>query len=68
MSITRWVTGVSLGYERNGSRNSGLGFFGVYSWVERTTGHFGIICPFIRDDAFRFWSEMEGIRDAVSVD
>lgn len=54
--------------EGNGSRNSSLGFFGVYPWVERTTGHFGILFPFIRDDAFRFWSEMEGIRDAVSVD
>lgn len=51
----------------NGIRNSSLGFFGVYPWVERTTGYFGIIFPFIREDAFRFWPDMEAIRDAASM-
>lgn len=46
-------------------RNSSIGLFGVYPWVEKKTGRFGIIFPYVRDDAFRFWPEMEAIRDAV---
>ncbi|EOF5101325.1 serine hydrolase domain-containing protein [Salmonella enterica] len=52
--------------EGNGVRNSSLGFFGMYPWVERSTGRFGIIFPFIREDAFRFWPDIAAIRDAVS--
>lgn len=46
-------------------RNSSIGFFGVYPWVERKTGRFGIIFPYVRQNAFRFWPEMEEIRDAL---
>lgn len=46
-------------------RNSCIGFFGVYPWIEKATGRFGIIFPYIRENAFRFWPEMEKIRDAV---
>lgn len=46
-------------------RSSSIGYFGVYPWVERKTGRFGIIFPYVREDAFRFWPQMEAIRDAV---
>lgn len=45
-------------------RNSSIGYFGVYPWVERKTGRFGIIFPYVRDNAFRFWPDIEAIRDA----
>ena len=47
------------------SRNSSIGLFGVYPWVEKTTGRFGIIFPYVRNDAFRFWPDMEVIRNEV---
>lgn len=46
-------------------RNSSIGYFGVYPWVERQTGRFGIVFPYVRDNAFRFWPEIERMRDAV---
>lgn len=46
-------------------RSSSIGLFGVYPWVERETGRFGIVFPYVRDNAFRFWPEMERIRDAA---
>lgn len=46
-------------------RSSSIGFFGVYPWVERKSGRFGIIFPYVRENAFRFWPEMSSIRDAV---
>ena len=46
-------------------RNSSIGLFGVYPWVEKKSGRFGIIFPYVRNDAFRFWPEMEVIRNAV---
>lgn len=46
-------------------RNSSIGAFGVYPWIERKTGRFGIVFPYVRDNAFRFWPEMSQIRDAV---
>lgn len=51
-----------------GLRNSSIGAFGVYPWVERRTGRFGIVFPYMRDDAFRLWTEIEAIRDAVEED
>lgn len=36
-------------------RNSSIGFFGVYPWLEKTNGRFGIIFPYVRENAFRFW-------------
>lgn len=47
-----------------GLRNSSIGAFGVYPWVERKTGRFGIVFPYMRQDAFRLWPEIEAIRDA----
>lgn len=49
-----------------GLRNSSIGAFGVYPWVDQKTGRFGIVFPYVRDNAFRFWPEIEAIRDAVS--
>lgn len=49
-----------------GLRNSSISVFGVYPWVERKTGRFGIVFPYIRDNAFRLWPEIEAIRDAVA--
>ncbi len=46
-------------------RSSSIGAFGVYPWVERKTGRFGIVFPYIRNDAFRLWPEIEAIRDAL---
>lgn len=34
--------------------------------VEKTTGRCGVILPFIPEDAFRFWPDMDTIRDTVS--
>lgn len=45
-------------------RNSSIGYFGVYPWVERATGRFGIVFPYVREKAFRFWPEIERIRNA----
>ncbi|MDN7356249.1 serine hydrolase domain-containing protein [Acetobacter senegalensis] len=47
------------------NRNSSIGLFGVYPWVERKTQRFGIIFLYVREDAFRFWPDMEKIRDAA---
>lgn len=44
-----------------GLRNSSIGAFGVYPWVERKTGRFGIVFPYMRKDAFRLWQEIEAI-------
>jgi CubicO group peptidase (beta-lactamase class C family)/quercetin dioxygenase-like cupin family protein len=49
-----------------GLRNSSIGAFGVYPWVERKAGHFGIVFPYVRENAFRLWPEIEAIRDAVA--
>lgn len=46
-------------------RNSSIGYFGVYPWVERFSGRFGIIFIYNRQNAFRLWSDMEKIRDAA---
>lgn len=45
-------------------RNSSIGYFGVYPWIERKTGRFGIVFPYVHDNAFRFWPEIQRIRDA----
>lgn len=34
--------------------------------AEKTTGRCGVIFPFIPEDAFRFWPDMDTIRDTVS--
>lgn len=47
-------------------RNSSIGFFGAYPWIEKSTGRFGIILPYIRNNAFRFWPEMVVIRDVLN--
>lgn len=47
-----------------GLRNSSIGAFGTYPWVERKTGRFGIVFPYMRENAFRLWPEIEAIRDA----
>jgi CubicO group peptidase (beta-lactamase class C family) len=47
------------------NRNSSIGFFGAYPWVEKDTGRFGIIFLYNRKDAFRLWPEMEIVRDSV---
>lgn len=49
-----------------GLRNSSIGAFGVYPWIERKTGRYGIVFPYMRNDGFRLWPEIEAIRDAVS--
>ena len=49
-------------------RNSSIGAFGVYPWVERKTGRFGIVFPYQRENAFRLWPEIEAIRDAIEAD
>ena len=47
-------------------RNSSIGLFGVYPWVEKKTGRFGIVFPYVRENAFRFWPEIERIRNAAA--
>ncbi len=47
-------------------RNSSIGLYGVYPWIERNTGRFGVVFPYVRDNAFRFWPQIEAIRNAVS--
>ncbi|MDY0391078.1 MAG: serine hydrolase domain-containing protein [Desulfobulbus oligotrophicus] len=49
-------------------RSSSIGAFGVYPWVERKTGHFGVVFVYQRENAFRLWPEIQAIRDAVAVD
>lgn len=51
-----------------GLLNSSIGAFGVYPWVERKTGRFGIVFPYMRKDAFRLWPEIKAIRDGVEGD
>ncbi|ATB36138.1 hypothetical protein CYFUS_001552 [Cystobacter fuscus] len=46
-------------------RNSSIGAFGVYPWVERKTGGYGIVFLYLREDAFRMWPEIQVIRDAT---
>lgn len=46
------------------NRNSSIGLFGVYPWVEKHTQRYGLIFIYERDNAFRFWPEMEIIRDS----
>lgn len=48
-----------------GLRNSSIGAFGVYPWVDRKTGRFGIVFPYVRNNAFRLWPEIEAIRNAI---
>ncbi|EAX8473896.1 beta-lactamase family protein [Salmonella enterica] len=48
-----------------GLRNSSIGYFGVYPWIEKESGRFGLIFPYIRENAFRFWPEMEAIRNEL---
>lgn len=48
-----------------GVRNSSIGAFGTYPWVEQKTGRFGIVFLYQRDNAFRLWPEIEAIRNAV---
>jgi len=46
-------------------RNSSIGAFGTYPWVERKTGRFGIVFVYQRENAFRLWPQIQAIRDAV---
>lgn len=46
-------------------RNSSIGAFGTYPWVERKTGRFGIVFVYQRENAFRLWPQILIIRDAV---
>jgi CubicO group peptidase (beta-lactamase class C family) len=46
-------------------RSSSIGAFGVYPWVERKSGRYGIVYVYIPKEAFRFWPQIESIRDAV---
>ncbi len=55
---TTGATGVCL-------RNSSIGAFGTYPWVERKTGRFGIVFIYQRENAFRLWPQIQVIRDAV---
>lgn len=48
-----------------GLLNSSIGIFGVYPWIERPTGRFGIVFPCVRENAFRFWPQIETIRDVL---
>lgn len=47
------------------NRNSSVGLFGVYPWVEKNTRRYGLIFVCQREDAFRLWPEMEIIRDSL---
>lgn len=44
-------------------RNSSIGLFGVYPWIERDSGWFGIVFLYNRENAFRLWPQMEVIRN-----
>lgn len=54
-------------WDANGvcNRNSSIGLFGAYPWVEKKTKRYGLIFVYERDDAFRLWPEMEIIRDTL---
>lgn len=47
-------------------RNSSIGMYGTYPWVERGTGQFGVIFLHVQDDAFRLWPQIVALRDALS--
>lgn len=47
-------------------RNSSIGLFGMYPWVERGSQQYGMIFLYQREDAFRFWPQMETIRDSFA--
>lgn len=49
-------------------RNSSIGAFGAYPWVERKTGRFGIVFVYQRENAFRLWPQIEAIRDAIGAE
>jgi len=48
-------------------RNSSIGAFGTYPWVERKSGRFGIVFVYQRENAFRLWPQIQAIRDAVGI-
>lgn len=54
-------------WDANGvcNRNSSIGLFGVYPWVEKRTKRYGLIFICQRDDALRLWPEIKVIRDAL---
>lgn len=54
-------------WDANGvcDRNSSIGLFGAYPWLEKRTKRYGLIFICQRDDAFRLWPEMQIIRDAL---
>ncbi|MGI6385990.1 MAG: serine hydrolase domain-containing protein [Desulfomonilia bacterium] len=64
-SLGNWCEG----WDKTGAylRNSSIGVFGVYPWIERKTGRFGIVFLYQRENAFRLWPEIEAIRNAVEV-
>jgi len=65
-SLGNWCEG----WDKTGVclRNSSIGAFGVYPWIERKTGRFGIVFLYQRENAFRLWPEIEAIRNAAQVD
>lgn len=62
-SLGNWCEGWDS--QGNCLRNSSIGAFGVYPWVEQAKGRYGIVFVYQRDNAFRLWPQIETIRDAL---
>jgi CubicO group peptidase (beta-lactamase class C family) len=46
-------------------RNSSLGAWGVYPWIDRTANLYGIVFLFEKDNAFRLLPHIRGIVDGI---
>lgn len=47
------------------TRNSSLGAWGVYPWLDRASGVYSIFFAFEPNDAFRVWPQYETLRNAL---
>lgn len=46
-------------------RISSLGAWGVYPWIDRQSGVYGIFFAMVSKDAFRVWPEMQALQTAI---
>lgn len=47
------------------ARNSSIGAWGVYPWIDHKSGVYGIFFANVPNDAFRVWPEMQELRAAI---
>ena len=47
------------------ARDSSVGAWGVYPWIDHKSGVYGIFFAFVPKDAFRVWPEMQALQAAL---